>query len=268
MKFVLFLFILGVLFIAFVRYLESVSVFYPSKTISMTPKVLHLPFEDVFLDVEAGVKIHGWFIKSGDSKRTLLFFHGNAGNIGDRLGKIDLFHRLGLNVFIIDYRGYGKSSGKPTEKGIYADAKAAYDYLKERKDVDINQIISYGASLGGTVAIDLAINRSVHALIVDSTFSSAVDMAKRIYPFIPSFLIQIKMDSFTKIRQVAIPKLFIHSVDDQIVPFVLGKKLFDAAPEPKKFIEIVGGHNDGHIHDQEKIENGMQNFLQNLKEVK
>lgn len=261
MKIILYLIVIFVLFIVFIRYLERTSVFYPDQILTTTPRDLGLPYEDVFIQTQDHVMIHGWLIKSPSAKSTLIFFHGNAGNIGDRLGKIDLFHKIGLNVLIIDYRGYGKSEGRPTEQGIYQDATAAYDYLISRSDMKGQNFISYGASLGGAVAVDLAIKRALSCLIVDSTFSSAADMAKRIYPFIPSFFIQTKMDSIGKIKNITVPKLFIHSVEDQLVPIALGKKLYDAAPGPKEFIEIIGDHNDGYFQDQEKIKNRMTAFL-------
>lgn len=266
MKMIFFLIVIIVLFLIFVRYLENTSIFYPERLLTETPENLGLPFEDVTIGTRDHVKLHGWLIKAPSAKSTLIFFHGNAGNIGGRLGKIDLFHKIGINVLIIDYRGYGNSEGYPTEKGIYNDATAAYDYLLQRDDMRGQNIISYGASLGGAVAIDLAVKRPVSCVIVDSTFSSATDMAKRIYPFIPSFLMKTKMDSISKIKNISAPILFIHSVEDQTVPFALGRKLYDAALKPKEFIEIIGTHTDGHIYDEEKIKNGIKAFLvhQNL----
>ncbi len=264
MKMILYLFVIIVLFFIFVRYLENTSVFYPQRALDATPDDLGLPFENVTITTQDRVKLHGWLIKASSAKSTLIFFHGNAGNISGRLGKIDLFHRLGLNVLIIDYRGYGNSEGHPTEQGIYKDATAAYDYLLGRDDMRDQNIISYGASLGGAVAIDLAVRRSVSCIIVDSTFSSAADIAKRIYPFIPSFLMKTKLDSIGKIKKISAPILFIHSTEDQTVPFALGKKLYDAAPGKKAFIEIVGSHTEGHIYDEEKIRNGIRTFLDNL----
>ena len=261
MKIILQLILFVVLFIIYVRYLESKSVFYPARPIYATPQELGLAFEEVYIETQDHVKIHGWLIKTPSAKSTLIFLHGNAGNIGDRLGKIDLFNRMGLNILIIDYRGYGKSEGRPTEAGVYKDAIAAYDYLRKRDDVKGQNIIGYGASLGGAVAIDLASKRTLSCLIVDSTFSSAVDIAKRIYPFVPSFLIKTKLDSITKIKGLAIPKLFIHSIDDRTIPIALGRKLYDASPEPKEFIEIRGDHNDGHIYDEEKVKDGINQFL-------
>ena len=264
MKMIFYLIVGIILFLIFVRYLENTSIFYPERTLGATPKDLGLPFEDVTITTQDHVKLHGWLIKAPSARSTLIFFHGNAGNIGGRLGKIDFFHQIGLSVLIIDYRGYGKSEGHPTEQGIYDDATAAYDYLLQRDDMKGQNIISYGASLGGAVAIDLAIKRDVSCVIVDSTFSSAVDMAKRIYPFIPSFLIKSKMNSIDKVKDISAPILFIHSIEDQTVPFALGKKLYDAAPGKKEFIEITGSHTDGHIYDEEKIRNRIKAFLNNL----
>lgn len=268
MKMILYLIVGIVLFLIFVRYLENTSIFYPERILAATPQNIGLPFEDVTITTQDQVKLHGWLIKAPSAKSTLVFFHGNAGNIGGRLGKIDLFHQIGLNVLIIDYRGYGNSEGHPTEQGIYDDATAAYDYLLQRDDMQGQKIISYGASLGGVVAIDLAVKRSVSCVIVDSTFSSAVDMAKRIYPFIPSFLIKSKMNSLDKIKNISVPILFIHSIEDQTVPIALGKKLYDAAPGPKEFIEIVGSHTEGHIYDEEKVKHGIGKFLNNLNLIK
>ncbi len=259
-------FVVGIgVFVLYVRYLEYHSIFYPSRGILATPADIRLSFEDVRIKTEDAVTIHGWFIPSPrgprEGKGTLIFLHGNAGNIGDRLDKIKIFNGMGLNILIVDYRGYGQSEGRPTEAGIYKDAVAAYDHLLNRRDVDPKRIIAYGASLGGTAAVDLATKRKLYALIIDSSFTNAVDMAKRIYPFIPSFLVGIKMDNIGKIKTIAIPKLFIHSKDDEIIPWELGRRLFEAAAEPKKFLEIEGGHNEGYWESQEKFSRGIESFL-------
>ena len=264
MKILFQLILIVVLFLIYVRYLENKSVFYPERSVRSTPKDLGLAFEDVFIRTDDRVRINGWLIKNPSAESTVLFFHGNAGNIGDRLGKIDLFYRLGLNILIIDYRGYGKSQGYPTERGIYQDALAAYDYLRQRDDMKDQKIIAYGASLGGAVAVDLASKRALNGLIVDSTFSCAADMAKRIYPFVPSFLVRTRLDSAAKIRSIGVPKLFIHSMDDTTVPIALGRKLYDAAPGPKAFIEIRGDHNEGYIFDEEKVKEGIKEFVRKL----
>ncbi len=254
--------IIGIaLFVIYVRYLEERSIFYPARDLAVTPAVVGLPFEDVFIQTPDNVTIHGWLVKSKLDSGTLLFFHGNAGNIGDRLEKVFLFHQLGLHVFIIDYRGYGRSGGHPTEAGIYKDAVAAYDYLGTRTDMLKDKIVGYGESLGGAVAIDLATKRGLAALIIDSSFTSAADIARLIYPFIPAPLIRTKLDSLGKIPGITIPKLFIHSRQDELVPFALAERLYLAAAPPKEFLEISGGHNTAFDVSQEKMMRGILTFL-------
>jgi len=264
MKILIYIILFVFVFFSYVRYLEKTSLFYPDRDIHSTPKDIGLFFEDVYLHTEDGVKIHGWFIPAFDAEVTLLFLHGNAGNMSGRLQKIKIFNDIRCNIMIIDYRGFGKSEGKPTEKGMYADARAAYDYLLTRQDIDTKLIVGYGASLGGSALVDLATHRELAGLVIDSSFSNAVDMAKRIYPFIPSFMISIKLDSESKIKDMKIPKLFIHSKDDHTVPITLGKKLFDAAREPKQFVTISGDHNDAYLHDADKFVGSIERFVNQL----
>ena len=242
MKTIILTVILAVLvFYGIVRYLEKTSIFYPARMISVTPKNFGLHFEDIYFRTKDGVKLNGWLIKNPQATSTVFFAHGNAGNISGRLVKMKDFYDLGLNVFIFDYRGYGRSKGYPTENGVYRDAHAAFDYVRGRMN---GSIIGYGASLGGVVIIDLACQRPLAALIVDSAFSSAADMSRIYYPFVPTWMLSLRMDSFEKIHRVNVPKLFIHSPDDELVPIKLAHKLFAAAPLPKTFFEVTGGHND------------------------
>lgn len=250
--------------VAFVRYFEANSIFHPTREMPVTPEFIGLDFEDIYFKTEDHLLLNGWFIKSNSSRAVLLYFHGNAGNISHRLEKIVLFYNLGLNVLIMDYRGYGKSQGRPTEAGLYRDAVAAYDYLLTREDIDHQKIIDYGDSLGGAVAVDLAARRKVACLVADSSFSSSADIAKTIFPFVPSFLLKTKMDSVSKVKTLSVPKLFIHSVNDEIIPFRLGKRLFDAACAPKEFLEITGGHNTSHIDSQQKWTQGLSEFFKRL----
>lgn len=252
-------------FVIYVWYLEETTIFHPDSVINRTPESVGLAYEDVYMRTEDGVDIHGWFVKTPQAKNTVLFFHGNAGNIADRIEKAQLFVQMGLNVFMVDYRGYGKSSGKPAEGGLYKDALAAHTYLADRPDVDSRRLIVYGASLGGVVAIDLAAQRNVGALVIDSSFSSAADMARVIFPFVPSFLVRTKMDSMTKIKAVHVPKLFFHSRGDETVPFALGQKLYQAAVSPKEFVEIRGTHNDGYLTSQTIFIDSTKNFLKQYK---
>jgi len=259
---ILICFVVGLLgFIVLIRYIETTSLFFPRKEMDFYPATKDASFEDVYFKTEDRLLLNGWFFKNPSAKATLVFFHGNAGNISHRAQKILLFRDLGLNVFIVDYRGYGNSQGTPSEKGIYKDALAAFDYLAHRSDVNKTHIIGYGESLGGVVAIDLALHRPLVSLIVDSSFSSAADMANQYYPFVPVFLLHAKMDSVAKIKNVKGPKLFIHSKDDEIVPIALGKKLFDAAQEPKEFLVISGDHNNGYELSLTRYRDGIKAFL-------
>ena len=251
---------LGIFFF-FIRYVEKRGVFFPQKQMDFYPQGKELGFEDISFKTKDNVSLNGWFFRNALARTTLLFFHGNAGNISHRLEKIIFFRDLGLNVFIIDYRGYGKSQGAPSEAGVYNDALAAFDYLSQRQDLDKARIIGYGESLGGAVAIDLALRRPLAGLIVDSSFSSAADMARQYYPFIPSFLLATKMDSVSKVKDIAVPKLFIHSKDDEIVPFAQAQKLFRAASEPKEFLEIEGDHNGGYATSKTRYLAGIKSFL-------
>lgn len=229
---------------ALVRYLESNAVFFPGKNVFMLPDRAGMAYEDIMITTSDGVRINAWFVKNPSAKSTLIFAHGNAGCMSDRMLKIKFFHDLGLNVLIFDYRGYGRSEGKPTEQGVYKDAQAAYDYLLGRKDVDPAKIAAYGTSLGGIVAVDLATQRPLAALIVDSSITSGRDVARIYYPYVPHFFMQIKFDSLSKVARIHIPKLFMHSPDDKTVPFAMGQRLFAAAAEPKQFVQSSGGHNE------------------------
>lgn len=210
--------------------------------------------EDVQLTASDGVRLHGWYctphmgrggaLEPVPTDATLLFLHGNAGNISHRYEIIEDFVKLPVNVLIIDYRGYGKSEGHPSEQGLYDDARAAWDYLTSARGIPASRIVIFGESLGGAVAIDLASKTNACGLVVQSSFTSVADMAAELMPFIPRFMLRTKMDSLSKVASVSCPKLFIHSQADEIVPYKLGRRLFDAAHAPKQFYEVKGAsHN-------------------------
>ncbi|MCP4650727.1 MAG: alpha/beta hydrolase [PVC group bacterium] len=247
----------------YARYLERSALYYPEKEIVLKPNDVGLAFEEVHFTAKDKVKLHGWYIPAKDAQTSLIFCHGNGGNISHRMDKILLFNNLGVNMFIFDYRGYGKSKGRSSEAGFYNDAEAAYKYLKSRGDAG-RKIIIYGESLGGAVAVDLAAKVPVAGLILESTFTNVLDMAKVVYPLLPGFLVQSKFDSLSKIKTIDVPKLCMHSQDDNIVPFRLGKKLFDAASEPKQFLEIYGAHNDSFLNSEEEIKIKLRNFFREI----
>lgn len=213
--------------------------------------------EDVWMTAADGVRLHGWYCTPpsqtdgeeqsslSSSRMTLLWFHGNAGNLSHRYPVIEKLLKQKIAVFIIDYRGYGRSEGSPSEEGLYTDARAAWDYLAMERKVPPGNIIIFGDSLGGAVAIELATKVEAAGLIVQSSFTSIKDMAAEVMPFMPTFILRTRMDSINKIARVRSPKLFIHSPADELVPYRLGRRLFDAASWPKQFYEVQGAsHNE------------------------
>jgi len=254
-----------VLMAIFAKYLERRNLFFPFKTIEYTPKLAGLSYEDIYFATRDNKKINGWFIPAKDAKYTILFFHGNAGNISHRLDKIKIFHDLGLNIFIIDYRGYGKSEGSPSEAGLYLDAKAAYSYLVDNCKMKSSSIILYGESLGGAIALELATKVNASAVITEETFTSMRDIAKDIYPFLPSFFVSDRFNSLSRIEKVSIPKLIIHSKDDKMIPFSNAQKLYDKAKEPKALAAINGSHNDAFIESEKNYKNYIREFIKGIK---
>lgn len=248
----------------YVRMTERRTVFLPMTHMDLFPSDVGLNFEDIYFNTKDGVKLNGWIVKARErSERvpTLIFLHGNTGNISNRLERLRILYRLGVNVFIIDYRGYGNSEGDPTEEGMYMDAQAAFDFLKTRKDIRQDKIIAYGVSLGGAAAADLVVNRPVNGLILESTFTSAADMAKRILPIAPRFMVKTRMDSLSKVKRVTVPKLFIHSPSDEMVPYKMALTLYENALAPKELLKISGTHNEGYSDSMETFEGGMRTFL-------
>lgn len=213
------------------------------------PETYGLKAEDCFFVTTDSVRLHGWFFRVDNAKATLLWCHGNAGNITHRLDNISKLLPLGIDVFIFDYRGYGKSEGQPSEEGIYNDALAAYDYLTRMRGVDSSSVILFGRSLGAVVAIQVAAKRTCRGLIVESGFSSAKDMARELFSVVPVHLfLESKFDAISKISAIHVPVLFVHGTNDRTVPIHLGKKLFEQANEPKSFYEIPGAdHNDTYV---------------------
>jgi fermentation-respiration switch protein FrsA (DUF1100 family) len=236
----------GIGAIVFLYAWQSRLVYYPSAELRASPADAGLAYEDLLLSTEDGERLHGWYVPHPRPRGTLLFLHGNAGNIGDRLESVSIFHRLGLDVAIIDYRGYGRSSGSPSERGTALDAEAAWHYLRARRGMPARRIVVFGRSLGGAVAVRLAVSHPPAALIVESTFTSLADMASEIYPFLPvRWLLRFEYDSLERIAALRCPLMVIHSVEDDLVPFEQGRRLYAAAPVPKRFLELRGDHNSG-----------------------
>ncbi|MCM8800458.1 MAG: alpha/beta hydrolase [Candidatus Omnitrophica bacterium] len=252
-----------ILLIIYFRWLEKRAIFYPDAKLEFFPKDVGLNFKDCFFKTEDGLRLHGWFIPSDGANYTILFCHGNAGNISHRLEKILFFHQLGCNVFIFDYRGYGQSEGSPSEKGLYLDAESAYNHLAFT-GITGSWVIGYGESIGSAVIIDLASRYKMAALILEGGFSCARDMARHIYPFVPYWVFSVRFDSINKIKSINIPKLIIHSLDDEIVPYKLSQRLYQAAPTPKEFFTIRGSHNLCFFESETLLRQKVQDFLASL----
>ncbi|MFH1888475.1 MAG: alpha/beta hydrolase [Candidatus Omnitrophota bacterium] len=265
----LFLIVLLITTLVFgIKYIETRGIFYPARDITCYPSDLGMPFEDIYVKTKDGVTINGWFIPQKSARYTLLFFHGNAGNIQHRLDKLLILRETGANIFIIDYRGFGKSSGRLMEEGFYLDADSACKYLTKARGISPEEVILYGESLGTAVAIDLASRTKVAAVMLEGAFSSGRDMAKKIYPFLPVFIFAKKFDSLKKINGVTAPKLFIHSINDEMVPFAFAGKLYQAAPAPKELVELTGGHNTAFLDSREKYISSISGFIRRLHEGK
>ena len=243
---------------------QSHLVFYPEtgREITATPNQVGLAYEDIHLNTSDGISLHGWYIPAPQPRGTVLFLHGNAGNISHRLDSVQMFHRLGYNTLIFDYRGYGNSGGTPTEQGTYRDAEAAWRYLIEQRHIPSCRIVLFGESLGGAVAAWLAARQKPAALVIASGFTSVPDLAQHLYPYLPvRWLARIRYDTRENLRSVAAPVLIAHSPEDDIIPFEHGRALFAAANPPKLFLELAGGHNDGFIFMRESWVRVLGDFL-------
>ena len=240
-------------------------VFYPLKNIDVTPKEWGLVYEPVSLPLKNKTKISGWYLPHPKAKKTVLFFHGNGGNISHRGDSLYIFHKLKLNVLIIDYPGYGNSEGTPSEQSLYQSANVAWQYLISYKNVNPANIIIFGRSLGGAVATELASHVNAGALILESTFSSVRDFVDIAFPALSYVMyIRYSFDSLSKINKVTSPVLMIHSPEDEVIPFVLGKKLFEGVVSEKNFLPIQGGHNDGFIKSMPSYVKTLKSFIYTL----
>jgi len=253
--------IIGIIFVlVYVRFLEFRSLYYPYKDMTADPSQIRLPFESVVLVAADGPRLSCWYIPAPADK-VIYFLHGNGGNISHRLEKIRFFHDLGYPVFILDYRGYGLSTGLPGEKGLYADARAGYDYLTRVRRFAPDKIVLYGESLGSAVAAELASRLPTGPLILEGAFTSVAEMGKRVYPFLPSFLLASKYDTVHKMASVKVPVMFIHSRNDEIVPFDMSRILYDAYGAEKVFVATTGGHNEHFAIHKERIKDDVKRFL-------
>lgn len=237
----------------------------PSRTVAQTPAAAGLSFESVLLRTDDGETLAGWWIPAPDARRTLIHFHGNAGNIGDRVELLRVFNALPLNVLMFDYRGYGDSTGTPSEEGTYRDARTVWRYLTEQRGLKPADIVLHGQSLGGAVAAELAEAVQPGALILESTFTSVPELAAGLYPWLPvRWLARIRYDTRARLSAIRCPVLVIHSRDDEIIPYAHGERLHAAAAQPKRLLTIRGDHNNGVYANAGDYLNGLREFLNSV----
>lgn len=246
---------------------EKGTVFFPDPYMIGSPADLGLDYEEVFFTTEDGVRLHGWYVPHDNSRITLLWFHGNAGNISHRLDNLALLHdRVGVNIFIFDYREYGKSEGEISKVGTFRDASAAFEYLTSRSDCDANRIVLFGRSLGTALATALAAEHTCAGILLESAFTSTDDVMRLYFRFLPPLPPGVvKYDSLSLIGQVTVPKLIIHGEFDEIIPLWMGERLFEAASPPKEFYLIRGAsHNDTYLAGGEAYFAKLKAFVHSL----
>jgi fermentation-respiration switch protein FrsA (DUF1100 family) len=259
---------------ALIYFTQDALVFQPAmdRGFQATPASIGLRFESLTLATDDGEKLDGWHLPAapGSPARGLVtLFHGNAGNISHRLDYLRMFHALGFAALIIDYRGYGRSTGKASEEGSYLDADTAWRHATEVLGYPAERIVLFGESLGGAVAAQLAAARKPGALVLASSFTSVPDLGAEIYPWLPiRLLARIHYDSRERLAAVSSPVLVIHSPQDDIIPFAHGERLFAAAMDPKRFLEIAGGHNEGFVFGRDAWVRQLDDFLRSALERK
>jgi len=260
------LLVLGYLAVVAVVYANQARLLYlphqPGRTITATPAAIGLAYEAVTLTASDGVALHGWYVPAAAERGTVVLFHGNAGNIGHRLDTLRFLNDLGLATLIIDYRGFGRSEGRPTEAGTYRDAEAAWAHLVTERGVAPERIVVFGRSLGAAVAAHLAANHSPAALVLESPFTSVPDLAATLYPYLPvRWISRFRYATADYAAAAGCPVLVIHSRDDEVVPIAHGRAVYAAIPGPKRFLEIDGGHNGGWAESARTYREGWSAFL-------
>jgi fermentation-respiration switch protein FrsA (DUF1100 family) len=265
--------ILGGVCLIALGFLEERIAFHPSRLIDATPRSVGIGFEDLRLRTADGETLAGWWMPAADPATTLLFLHGNAGNISHRLYHVALLHQAGFSLLMLDYRGYGESTGSPTEPGLTLDARAGWEHLTGSRGIDPGRIVIYGESIGSVPSLRLALELreagepGPAALVLEGAFTSALDMGRRVLPFLPLRLIlSLKMDNLSAVRRVQEPVLFIHGARDEIVPIRMGRRLHEAsASAAKEFLEIPGAmHNTVWMEGGEEIPGRIRSFLERV----
>lgn len=244
-------------------------IYFPDRALPLTPDALGIRFEPARLRAEDGVGLDAWHLPIEGARFTILVCNGNAGNMAYRLDRARLIQaELGAGVLLFDYRGYGHSEGRPDEAGTYRDARAAYRFLVEAKGLVPDAVVLFGESLGAAIATELALERPAAGLILESPFTSIPDMARAAYPFLPPVgaLIRTRYETLAKVPRLRMPVLVLHGERDEIVPLAQGRRVYEAAPQPKRFFGIAGaGHNDTYLVGGDAYWRALREFLESLR---
>jgi fermentation-respiration switch protein FrsA (DUF1100 family) len=253
------------------QWFENSQVYHPDRSLVATGAELGVPFEDVFFKSSDGLRLNGWFFPAHANSRrrglAVLVCHGNAGNISHRLDLCQALLQTGVNVFVFDYRGYGRSLGRPSEAGTYLDGQAACDWL-QAKGFQGTNIIAFGESLGGGVASELGLRTSLGGLILESTFTSLPAIGAELYPWLPvHWIATIEYDTLARLPRLKIPVLVMHSRADELIGFHHAEKNYAAANEPKMLWELKGDHNDP-LADQKGFIDGVEKFFAQIENPK
>lgn len=227
------------------------------------PKSLGLPADDLWFETRDGIHLHGWWMPQDSALGTVLFCHGHSGSLGHRIEQLRQMLRLPVNLLAFDYRGYGRSGGRPTEQGLFRDVRAAYDNLRSRLGETADRIVLFGQSLGGAVAIDGALHRPVAGLVVQSSFVDMKTMARVKFPRFPvHWIASDHFRSGEKVARIAAPKLFIHGTGDTMIPYSQSEVLFERAAAPKQLLPVIGAdHHDIHERGGESYFRRLSSFL-------
>lgn len=234
------------------RFFEQYQLYHPDADVRQDPSTARLAFEEIIFTTESGGRLHGWWIPHPSPRASVVFCHGNAGNIAGRIDVARSLHERGLQVFLFDYRGYGLSTGWPSERRMYEDACAAFEVVRSKHgDMEQPPVFAFGASLGGAVATELALRKPVLGLLIEGAFTSVPDVGERLYPWLPvRWMTANRYDTAIRIESVRVPVLIAHSRDDEVIPFSMGQELFRRARDPKTWVELRGPHGEaGWMHD-------------------
>lgn len=262
-KLLILLFPIYLIYLVGIYFMQESLIFIPSQEEWLTLDSSREEVDEFNLSLEGGVNIHGYFIHVPEAERTILFFHGNGGNVTSNFARIEIAKQMKYNIVLFDYRGYGKSTGVISkEEDLYTDSKAVYDYVVNKQKVEPRNLVFWGQSLGGAVATEMAKRYWVNALIIESSFTSVENIMPSLFRYtVPSFLLKYKFETISKLRNMRSVVIILHSTEDEMIPFSNAVKNYDTAVKPKKLIEMTGDHNQGFLENYQDYIDPIMSYL-------